>query len=264
MKYKCDMIRDLMPLCTDDSASESSKKAVFGHMVECRDCEKYYEELIHGVELCTKEEDVFSSGYAALARRIRKRNMRRRFTACLIAGIVFLLLGNYALGYRFSAEKAASQSGKLNSTSELLGTYDWGKVRFFFYESAANYDTIVSCRHWNGWRSDDNYFVWPKYPGDEGKVLVTSGIYFWVREKGILLFPVLSDDPDIVKITITAFGETKSADVAPGALSVLAFENNDPSVPDHTAGCAYDGEGKVKYELEYDESMVRWRWENAG
>ena len=93
---------------------------------------------------------------------------------------------------------------------------------------------------------------------------MTSGIYFWVREKGILLFPVLSDDPDIVKITITAFGETKSADVAPGALSVLAFENNDPSVPDHTAGCAYDGEGKVKYELEYDESMVRWRWENAG
>ncbi|MCD2492585.1 zf-HC2 domain-containing protein [Lacrimispora sp. NSJ-141] len=264
MKYKCDIIRDLMPLCADDSASEDSKKAVSEHMAECGDCERYYEELIHGVDLCGDQADTLPSGYAALAKRIRKRNRIRRGGACLIVGIAFLLLANYALGYRFSAETAAAQSGKLNPTSELLGTYDWGKVRFFFYESAASYDTVVSYRHWNGWRSDDNYFVWPKYPGDKGKVLVTSGIYFWDYEKGILIFPVLSDDPDIVKITITAFGETKSADISSGLLSVLAFENDDPSFSDHTAGYAYDEMGRVKYELKYDESMVRWSWESTG
>ena len=57
MKYKCDLIQDLMPLCTDDSASEGSKKAVFEHMAECKTCSEYYQKLMQNVEMET--EDVY-------------------------------------------------------------------------------------------------------------------------------------------------------------------------------------------------------------
>ena len=45
MKYKCDMIQDLMPLCLDNAASESSEKTVIEHLSECKNCSEYYKSL---------------------------------------------------------------------------------------------------------------------------------------------------------------------------------------------------------------------------
>ena len=45
MKYNCDLIRDLMPLCMDDTASQTSRKAVMEHAAECADCHRIFEEM---------------------------------------------------------------------------------------------------------------------------------------------------------------------------------------------------------------------------
>lgn len=45
MKTECNVVRDLMPLCIDGAASEESKKYVDGHMSECDECRKYYEDM---------------------------------------------------------------------------------------------------------------------------------------------------------------------------------------------------------------------------
>ena len=45
MKYKCDMVKDLMPLCLDESATEVSEQVVIEHMAECKNCEEYYRLL---------------------------------------------------------------------------------------------------------------------------------------------------------------------------------------------------------------------------
>ena len=34
MKYRCDMVKDLMPLCLDHEASESSEQTVIEHLAE--------------------------------------------------------------------------------------------------------------------------------------------------------------------------------------------------------------------------------------
>lgn len=260
MKYKCDLIRDLMPLCADDSAAEDSKKAVFEHMSECASCEEYYRELIRGIEVDIAQEDTLTSEYATIAKKIRKRKIKYRALIAALTFSAFLLLGNYAIGYHFTPRAAAEHSGKLNPSSKLLGTYDWGSVRFFFYEGDCNYDTISADRHWNGWRSDDNYFVWPKYPSDKGYLTVTSPLYYWDYDRGILLYPLLCDDPDITRVTITAFGKSKTTDIDTGKLTILAFENSDTSLSEDASGYAYDRHGNIKYELAYDESMGRWVW----
>lgn len=38
MKYDCDVIRDLIPLCIDKVASKNSQNAVSEHIAECRTC----------------------------------------------------------------------------------------------------------------------------------------------------------------------------------------------------------------------------------
>ena len=46
MKYRCDMVRDLMPLCLDHEASESSEQTVIERLAECKECTKeFYSEL---------------------------------------------------------------------------------------------------------------------------------------------------------------------------------------------------------------------------
>lgn len=280
MKCKCDVIRDLMPLCADDSAAAGSREMVFEHLAECRECENYYQKLVREVgpdaapdgrgDGNTQRPDTAmgndsnqegdTAEYMAIAKRYRNRNRRRRAAVSILAAAVFLVLLNYALGFRLTARAAAERSGRLNQTSKVIGTYDWGDVQFFFYESDANYDTIASVRHLNGWRSDDFYFVWPKYPADKGGIIVTSGLYFFRDDQGILILPVLCRDEEITRITVTAFGQTKSADLETGVLSVLAFENNDIAKEDDTVGYAYDRNGNIRYELKWDESLVRWVW----
>ena len=51
MKYKCDMVKDLMPLCLDHEASESSEQTVIEHLAECRECSKYFTSVIYGISL---------------------------------------------------------------------------------------------------------------------------------------------------------------------------------------------------------------------
>jgi len=45
MKNSCDMIRDLLPLYVDGVCSESSKKTVEDHLLECEECSHLYTQL---------------------------------------------------------------------------------------------------------------------------------------------------------------------------------------------------------------------------
>ena len=50
MKYRCDMVKDLMPLCLDHAASASSEQTVIEHLAECKECSKYYEAIGEEIE----------------------------------------------------------------------------------------------------------------------------------------------------------------------------------------------------------------------
>ena len=42
MNEACEIVRDLIPLCLDEVATESSKRHVDAHMEECVECAAYY------------------------------------------------------------------------------------------------------------------------------------------------------------------------------------------------------------------------------
>lgn len=265
MKYKCDMIRDLMPLCIDDAAAQVSKDIVIDHISECKNCEKYYNELINDISMETADAEE-GKGYVVIAKKIRKRKIIRRAVISFIIFVAFELLLNYAVGYRITAESAASLSGKLNASSKVIGNYDWGKWQFYIYDSANSYDVVTVQKHWNGWRAQDNYLVWPKYPSDRGGIINAGSIYYWTDKDnkcGIQIFPMIAEDTNVANIEVTVFQKTKTIDVKTNELMILTFENNKYGLGNDASGHAYDASGKILYKLIQSEETMRYIWEKV-
>lgn len=88
MKHDCDIVRDLMPLCIDNTASENSRKLVGEHVLECQPCMKMYQEMRTEVP---KEPPVSKEAqpFSRTVRKLRKRQRIRR----IIIGVAGALLG---------------------------------------------------------------------------------------------------------------------------------------------------------------------------
>lgn len=99
MKYNCDIVRDLMPLCVDGTASEPSRQMVVDHVLECRDCMQVYQEMRTEVPK-DPPVDRDAAPFRNTVRRLRrKRNKRRTLLvlAGIIMGLVLMLSGLYVL-----------------------------------------------------------------------------------------------------------------------------------------------------------------------
>lgn len=263
MKYKCDVVRDLMPLCMDEAATESSKDVVVEHIAECKKCEKYYSEISSEIPL---EEDSVgdTKDYVVIAKRLRKRKLIQRAILTFVIFVTFELLFHYAMGFRVTPESASSLSGRLNRSSEVIGNYDWGFCQFYIYSSENSYDIVTVKRHWNGWRAEDNTLVWPKYITDEGGIINAGSIYYWTDTNdkfGIQLFPVIAEDPEVASIEVTVFNKTKKVDIKTNELTILTFENDNPGLGNQTSGYAYNASGNKIYELVQSKETMRNVWE---
>lgn len=265
MKYKCDVIRDLMPLCVDDAATETSKNVVVEHIAECKECEKYYSNVINEIPLDSEYSEE-SKGYIEIAKKIRKRKILTRTIITFVIFVVFELFFNYASGYRFTAESASSLSGRLNASSELIGNYDWGDWQFYIYNSANSYDVVTVNKHWNGWKAQDNYLVWPKYASDRGGIINAGCMYYWTDTNGkfgIQIFPIIVEDSDVSSVKVTVFNKTKTIDVETNKLTILTFENDDHSLRNEATGYAFDSFGNVLYQLVESEETMSWVWQKV-
>lgn len=263
MKYKCEMVRDLMPLCVDEVASESSKKVVVEHIAECKECVEYYDKLNNEIPLDAGRTQE-SRTYLEVAKKIRKRKIVTRTVITLVLLLAFELLVNYAGGYRFTPRSAAELSGRLNASSKMLGDYDWGKWRFYFYNSENSYDVVTVNKHWNGWKAQDNYLVWPKYEKDEVGIINAGCMYYWTdtdKKYGIQLFPLLVKDSHVASVKVSVFNKEKTRKVEPDKLTILSFENDNDKLDNDATGQAYDAAGNVLYKLVTDKATDRWVWE---
>lgn len=86
MKYDCDMIRDLMPLCMDDTASQASRRAVLEHTAECGACQRIFEEMKQALPEEERPDDLRPE--VRLIRRARHFRRWRRVAALLLAVVV--------------------------------------------------------------------------------------------------------------------------------------------------------------------------------
>ena len=119
MKYECEMIRDLMPICADGIASKASEAVIQAHLAECKECAAEWDSIRSGSgifpETAVSEE---TKQYAKTAKRVRKK----RRTALILTSLLTLLVlvigwFGYAMGFvggRFSPEQAVRLGLKRN------------------------------------------------------------------------------------------------------------------------------------------------------
>lgn len=99
MKYNCDIVRDLMPLCVDGTASEPSRQMVVDHVLECRDCMQMYQEMRTEVPR-EPPANRDAAPFRSTVRRLRRRRNKRRtllVLAGIIVGLSLVLSGLYVL-----------------------------------------------------------------------------------------------------------------------------------------------------------------------
>lgn len=249
MKYRCDMVKDLMPLCLDHEASESSEQTVIEHLAECKECTKYYEALGKEIEPMGENSDN-ENKYVSLASKLRKR---KKITGALIGFFVgsfcFICL-TYASGYRLNSKAAADLSGRLYGPSQLIASFEWkDDYHFYIYDSYNCYDVVPVERTLLGWKQFDVFINWPKWSVyDENIGIETAGeLCFFKYDEGVQLFPVRVYDENVKRIEVTCYGQTLQKEVELGKVVLFTFDAiGDSSEIEATA---YDAMGNAIYRL---------------
>ena len=250
MKYRCDMVRDLMPLCLDYAASESSEQTVIEHLAECKECTKYYETLGKEMEPIGEEKDK-ENKYVRLASKMRKR---KKITAAIITSFVWLFCFvclTYASGYRLSPKAAADLSGRLNDTSQVISCYEWkDDFHFYIYDSYSCYDVVYVEKSPLGWKKYDNYLNWPKWSVYEENVgIETAGaLCHFKYDEGVQLFPVRVYDEKVKNIEVTCYEQTQKKEVKLGEVILFTFDAVGRS--NKIEATAYDAMGNEIYRLD--------------
>ena len=88
MKYQCDLIRDLMPLCADGAATEASRQAVEEHIGTCVECARCWSEIRQGLDLAAEAPAPQEKGYAKAAKKYRKKWLFRLLAVFLCGFLV--------------------------------------------------------------------------------------------------------------------------------------------------------------------------------
>ncbi len=89
MKNKCNVAKDLMPLCIDGVASEESQQYVDDHIAECTECADVYDEM--KVELIRAGVEKENQEMDRVARKMRSKRILRNTVTAVLA--IVLLVG---------------------------------------------------------------------------------------------------------------------------------------------------------------------------
>lgn len=259
MKYRCDMVKDLMPLCLDHAAAESSEQTVIEHLAECKECTKYYEALGKEMELI-EEQSEKDNKYVLLAAKIRKRRTRVGvliFISCWIFCFVCL---NYVSGYRLNSKAAADLSGRLNFESEIIASFEWkDDYHFYIYDSYSCYDVIGVEKTWHGWKKTDSCLNWPKWSMyDENLGIEIAGALCHFRYyEGVQIFPVIPYDQNVKTVEVTCYEQTQTKEVKTGEVALFTFDAI-YGQSNTVEATAYDAYGNIIYRLEEQGNLRIW------
>ncbi len=259
MKYKCDMIKDLMPLCLDNAAAESSEKTVIEHLSECKECSEYYKALSKDImpieEQCNKDKK-----YILLAAKIRKKRYITGMLIGLLVGLFCFICLNYANGYRLNSRSAADLSGRLNDTSKIISCYEWkDNYHFYIYDSYSCFDVVSVKKTLLGWKNHNNYLNWPKWSMyDKSIGIETVGeLCHYYYDEGVQLFPIIAYDENIKTVQVTCFGQKQKKEVRTGELLLFTFDAIDGQTNTINA-TAYDANENIIYYFDNTKDLPLW------
>ncbi len=175
MENNCKVINDLMPLCTENLASEESVALVEAHVSKCDNCRAAYEELKQNSESVSKEQQ------AAPLKDVKKKLRRRagKIAALCALAVFVIMLGVFS---SLTIRHYVPYSPDLISVEEL----EKGGVLVRIYEGTG-FDTTHVCSEEEG----ENFVQikvwttgWDKLIGkNDDKELKGLISYFEVDEK---------------------------------------------------------------------------------
>lgn len=114
MKSKCNVAKDLMPLCIDGVASEESQQYVDDHIAECTECAQTYGAM--KVELPRANQEKERAEMEKAAKKLRHRRILRSVIAAVLVIAVFV-------GGSFAWNEAVYRLTQIHSQTMALDEY---------------------------------------------------------------------------------------------------------------------------------------------
>ena len=115
MKHDCDIVRDLMPMCIDGTASDKAKTMVEEHVQECPPCEKIYAEMKGEAKIELPVQSA-SPEFVTTVKKMQKQRKRRTWltllTGVIIAAVV--ALAGFAGYYWYCVDMAPLETANLS------------------------------------------------------------------------------------------------------------------------------------------------------
>lgn len=258
MKFECDLIRDLMPLCADDAASEASKKAVQTHIAVCTECAREWDS-IRGELTVSADAPPPEPKYADAAKKYRI-NRLCRLIFCMVTVILLcfgwwvspLSRGHFtALG----AVRAAIQQENRHTLSDLsdyevVYQYDWKtKDTVTFWIMPRNtpkiYTIDVERGKWNLYYERGGSYK-PYDPNQNVVLLDMTGD----ETEDIFYYGIYAKDSDVHTVRMTFDGKTVSETVDEKRFCALMFHWSEINSLYDIRGEALDADGNLLYTME--------------
>ncbi len=269
MKYKCDMIRDLMSLCADGIASASSQQAVQEHLEECDACAAEWKKVQQALP-CPPQAPMpeeIKKSY-----RIIKRLRRHRLLISVIMLGIGALLGwfvvfpVYEAGVRLTAKQAAIDAHGYRKMDGSLRIIDetampeTNKRCFWLTNDKGKLYTVFVKRSlfWSAEAGASVQYRGSNVP-DGGLYLLTYGSS---EIPDRMLIACFAEDPSVQSITLNAYGESRTQEINENGLAVFSYPRREESPAGIFSGNAFDAEGTVNYILCYDEGRGYYWTEN--
>lgn len=287
MKYQCDMIRDLMPLCADGAASDASRQAVREHIETCTECARCWDEFRQGLDLAAEAPAPQEKGYAKAAKRYRKKWLLRMlavfFCGFLVTWSVYqIYIGSPYYHGRSTADGAIREAlsggnGKrlLSRTVayDLINQYDTpdgsGSIYFVRYQTYSTnaMDLITAV---NVTQNQNGLYV--------GKVNQDQSIFtgdrwdkkmFLQNINGTTAFGVTSlTGLPVTQLRLTVSGKEQLIQ-ADSENNIISFFCDVPMNTHDITGEALDKDGnvllrlKTAAELGYEITDALWIWDHV-
>lgn len=266
MKYECDVIRDLMPLCAEGMASEASERTMQAHLAECRDCAEEWESFKDGsAPFPETEVPEETKQYAKTAKRVKHRIIRLIVIAVVTTVLVLvgiMLVNTFVIaGGRFTPHAAARSGLKKNSFNDPVesistfypadGTESICILRYTDPET--NQEKLLAtytfragiCWFLGGVLGD------MEIPAEKGVYAVTHPLRFAYYDS----YYYFVTDPAVTEITLTCGDKTYTsqvaADASPDLFCQIYLDHRYRTIGEETVtGTACDADGNVLYTLQ--------------
>lgn len=287
MKYPCDMIRDLMPLCADGAASDASAQAVREHIGTCTECARIWGEEQQKLDLAAEAPAPQEKGYAKAAKKYRKKWLFR-LLAVFFCGFLAtwsayqLYAGSPYFHGRSTVDGAIKEALSGGNGKRLLsgltnyrvlqqydapdgsGTTYFVTYILYNYEPSDSVTPVTVTKNQKGLYvgKADFHKGMSVSPGDTEKLLLMD-----VNGTTSFGFTRFTGLP-VTEIRLTVSGKEQrfardSEDAAPS----FYFLCNTPKNSNDITGEALDADGNVLLRLRtagalgYESSDARWIWD---